>query len=136
MVAKEVTLLNRLPRKDSPTGLDTWYKKVLYDVAFTVEEVRTVQGTTVSIGQVYTILIPFSDKFLPYKEWKDGKMDSHYTMSTGDIIILGTQVEEDVTPNNIQLIRNEYEPNVCEVKSVLMVEDRLGVKYQLKVGGI
>lgn len=88
------------------------------------------------MGQQFTILIPFTGKYLPYKEWKALEdKTGYYTLSSNDVIILGI-VEEDVTDKNIVSIKNDYEPNSCEILSIEQVEQKLSVSYEFRVGGV
>lgn len=135
-----ITILNRLKKKDSITGLDVWYKTVLKGIKYKQDKVTTVVGTDVSMGEGYTILIPFSDKYVPYHKWKDStSKDTTYTMSQGDYIYLGIELEEDVTPSNVVKLKSQYEPNVCEVRSIEEVpisSTQYGVLIQLRIGGV
>lgn len=136
MEAKVITILNKLNRKDSLTGMDVWYKKVIHNVPYSIEKITDVNGQTVSMGQSYNILIPFTGLYLPYNEWINDIKDVFYTMNQGDFIVIGTEIQEIVTPNNVQTIRHKYEPNVCEVRSIIEVPKKAGVRYQLKVSGV
>ena len=131
-----VTLLNKLKRKDSTTNTDIWYKTILTDCVYKKTSLASVTGKTVGMGQQFTILIPFTGKYLPYKDWKNlvDKTD-FYTLSPSDVIILGT-VDEDVTDKNIITIKNDYEPNSCEIMSIEQVEKKLSVKFEFRVGGV
>lgn len=131
-----VTILNKLAGTDSLDGLDVWYKTILKDVVYKVENVQSVNGTTVSVAQTFNILLPFSDNFKSYNEWKNlENREGHFTVSQGDYIIFEV-VEEQITPNTVHRIKNAYEPNVCEVRSVVEVEQKYGVKYQLQIRGV
>lgn len=131
-----ITLLNKLKRKDSITGLDVWYKTIINDCVYKKDKVSDVSGNTVSMGQQFTVLIPFTGKYLPYKEWKtlDDK-SGYYTMSNQDVIILD-EVLEEITANNITDIKNAYEPNTCEIRSIEQVEQEPSVRYEFRVGGV
>lgn len=136
----DITIANKLNRKDSTTGLDVWYKTIIKDVKYKIDKITNVNGTEVSIGQQFIILIPFSEKFKNYNEWKQdsNNKNSTYTMSQGDYIFL-TDVPEDITPNNIIALRNQYKPNVCEVRSIEEVpieNKKYGVKVQLRISGV
>lgn len=95
-----------------------------------------MNGTVVSMGEEFTVLIPFTNKFLPYKEWKVKEdKTGFYTLSPQDIIIIGI-VTEDVTPDNVINIKSDYEPNTCEIRSIEQVEKKLSVTYEFRVGGV
>lgn len=131
-----ITLLNKLKRKDSATNTDIWYKTFLTGCQFKKTAISNINGKIVSMGQQFTILIPFTGKYLPYKEWKALEdKTGYYTLSSNDVIILGI-VEEDVTDKNIVSIKNDYEPNSCEILSIEQVEQKLSVSYEFRVGGV
>ena len=131
-----ITLLNKLKRKDSITGLDIWYKTIIKDCIYKKERVSDVSGNIVSIGQQFTILIPFTGKYIPYKDWKNIEdKKGYYTISNQDIIILD-EVQEEVDVKNIIEIKNSYEPNTCEIRSIEQVESKFSSKYEFRVGGV
>lgn len=131
-----ITLLNRLRKKDSVTNLDVWYKTYIQNCIYKKEKVTDVSGTNVSMGEQFTILIPFSDKYKPYREWKKLEDKSKfYTLSPQDVIILDI-VEDDVTSQNIIQIKNDYEPDTCEVRSIEQVEQRLSTRFEFRIGGV
>ena len=132
MEAKAITIANRLNRIDSVTGLDVWYKTELHNITYSKERVTDVNGTQVSVGEVFTILIPFAKYYKPYIEWnKLADKDGFYTLSQGDYIFL-TQVEEDIQPNNIMTLKNSYKPLVCEVRSIIEVSHKHGATIDRK----
>lgn len=136
MEAKVITIANRLNRADSVTGLDIWYKTELHNITYSKERVTDVNGTQVSVGEVFTILIPFDNYYKPYIEWKKlADKDDYYTLSQGDYIFLA-QVEEDIQPNNVMNLKNSYKPLVCEVRSIIEVAQHYGATIRLKVSGV
>lgn len=136
MEAKVITIANRLNRKDSVTGLDVWYTTKMSNISYSKEKVTTVNGTQVSMSESYNILIPFTEKYMSYDDWKStDNRDSYYTISQGDFIFL-VDVLEDIQTNNIIQLKNKYEPFVCEVRSVIEVPRRNGATIQLKVSGV
>ena len=135
---KTITIINRLKRADSATNQDVLHKTILSDCAWYTTSESTVQGTTVSMGSKFKVLIPKDDKYLPYSEWKKvGNQEGHYTMSETDVIILG-EVTEDITVANITKIKQSYQPNVCDVRVVIERDLRnlKGLQYGLLVEGV
>ncbi len=131
-----ITLLNKLKRKDSTTNLDVWYKTIIKNCVYKQDRISNVNGSVVSMGQTFTILIPFTGKYLPYREWK--KLEDktgYYTLSEQDIIILD-EVSEDVTAQNITQIKNDYEPNTCDIRNIEQVQRRLAVNFEFRVSGV
>ena len=133
---KTITILNRLKAVDSSTKkIDVYYKTVLENCGWYEQAISDVDGIKVSMSTTFKIFIPFTGKFLPYNEWKKGNTDSFFTVSQGDTIILG-EVEEDITPQTITKIKQNYEPNVCEVRHCRVCDKRNGIEIQLYVEGI
>lgn len=131
-----ITLLNKLKRKDSITNLDIWYKTFIQDCVYKKDKISNVTGSVVSMGQEFTILIPFTGKYISYNEWK--KLEDKtgvYTLSPQDIIIFG-EITEEVTDKNIVQIKNNYEPNTCEIRSIEQVEKKLTVNFEFRVSGV
>lgn len=131
-----ITLLNRLKRKDSITNTDVWYKTVIQNCTYKKDRITGVDGKVVSMGQQFTILIPFTGKYVPYNEWK--KLEDKtgfFTLSNQDVIIL-EEVEEDVTDKTITQVKQNHEPNTCEVRSIEQVVKRNGVNFEFRVGGV
>ena len=131
-----ITLLNRLKRKDSVTNTDVWYKTKIQNCVYKKDRITTVNGTVVSMGQAFTVLIPFTGNYLPYKDWK--KLEDKtgfYTLSEQDIIILDDVVEE-ITPQNITQIKNDYEPNTCEIRSIEQVNQVFSAQFEFRVSGV
>lgn len=127
-----ITIANKLKRNDSSTGLDVWYKTYV-DAQKQSTKVQDVVGTEVSMGNSHTVLIPFSDKFVHYKEWVDGNKDETYTMSQDDVIFFD-KVEEEITPTSIVQLKKTYEH--CTVRSVEEREKKHGARIQLRVSGV
>lgn len=131
-----ITLLNKLKRKDSTANIDVWYKTVIKDCTYKKDKISTVNGNVVSMGQQFTILIPFTGKYLSYKDWKQLEdKTGYYTLSEQDVIILDI-VTEDITAQNITQIKNDYEPNTCEIRSIEQVEQKLSVNFEFRVSGV
>lgn len=131
-----ITLLNRLKRKDSITNTDVWYKTVINNCIYKKDRITGVDGKVVSMGQQFTILIPFTGKYVTYNEWK--KLEDKtgfFTLSNQDVIIL-ENVEEDVTDKNITQVKQDHEPNTCEVRSIEQVIRRNGVNFEFRIGGV
>lgn len=134
MNATKITILNKLNRLDSSTGLDVWYKTILNDIPYKKTRVTSIEGSVVSMGESYTILIPFLDNYLPYEKWKLSP-SSGFTLNQNDLIIL-QEITEQPTPSNIITIQNSYKPYVCNIRSIFEVESKYSVNYQFRVEGI
>lgn len=129
MYDKTITVLNCL--KKAVNGVDLWQKTVITNAEYYTEKISSINGTTVNLGETVTVLIPFNKNYLPFSNWKTNRT-GNYTMSQGDLIILGGTVTETVTASNIITVKNTY--NSCEVKTISEREKKNGAKIQLKVG--
>lgn len=133
---QKITILNKLKRTDSATGLDVWYKTVIDNAAWYTKSARSAGGSTVFIGTYKTVLIPFNDDYLPYLEWrKPGNQDKHFTISAGDYIVLG-DVIENITANNVVKVMEQYGENVCLIRHKTPTYNRFGASVQLKIEGV
>ena len=133
---QRVTILNKLKRTDSKTGVDVWRKSTVDDVVWYTKSARSAGSSSVFIGTYITVLFPFNSRYLPYMEWKKpGNQDEHFTMSSGDYIMLG-DVPENITANNIIKVLEQYGENVCQVKHHNANYKRFGARVQLKVEGV
>ena len=133
---QRVTILNKLKRPDSKTGVDVWRKSIVDDVVWYTKSARSAGSSSVFIGTYITVLFPFNSRYLPYMEWKKpGNQDEHFTMSSGDYIILG-DVPENITANNIIKVLEQYGENVCQVNHHNANYKRFGARVQLKVEGV
>lgn len=109
-----ITVFNKLSYQDSASGLDVWEKTVLHNCYWGSKAVRSVQGTTVSIGSAFVVRVPKNDAYKPYSEWKNDFKDG-FTFSTGDFIVKG-EVTEEVTAANIKKVIAKYRPEAFEVR--------------------
>ena len=133
---QRVTILNKLKRTDNKTGVDVWRKSTVDDVVWYTKSARSAGSSSVFIGTYITVLFPFNSRYLPYMEWKKpGNQEEHFTMSSGDYIILG-DVPENITANNIIKVLEQYGENVCQVKHYNANYKRFGARVQLKVEGV
>lgn len=135
---QKVTILNRLRRADGTAGVDVWYKHTLDNVAWYTDSARSAGGSTVFIGTYITILIPFTDEYVKYKDWKllsDEEKAGKFTISASDYIVLG-DVTEDINAQNVVATMQEYGDDVCLVRHRKECYDRFGATVQLKIEGV
>ena len=134
MYDKTVTIVNKLKKADSGVGAttDTWKKTVLTNAEFHKKTVRTVSGSTVSLGETEIVLIPFGSGYLPYETWK---LDTSkgFTMGPGDVIFYGT-IAETPTSANISTLKQTYKN--CDVRTVDVAKNNGLAKVQVKVEGV
>lgn len=58
-----------------------------------------------------------------------------YTLSEQDVIIL-EEVTEEVTDKTIVKIKNDYEPNTCDIRTIEQVQQRLSANFEFRVSGV
>lgn len=133
---KTLTILNKLKASDTLSKQDLWFKHVIHDGAWYITNESSVSGTTVNMASKITVLIPYSELYLPYKDWKvDTNQLNHFTMSNGDYIVNGI-LDEEVNSQTITKILLKYEPNVCSVKSINELPKRGIGNVMLKIEGV
>ena len=129
----QVVLANKLKRKDSSTNRDVWYKKTVDIIDYKKDKVTNADGAEVNMGYSYTILFPFTGKYVPYHEWIKADRENTYTMSQDDIIFFDN-FDDAITPESIITLKEQYEH--CEVRVVEERVQKNGVKVQLRVSGV
>ena len=133
---KTLTILNKLKASDTLSKQDLWFKHIIYNGAWYVTNESSVSGTTVNIASKITVLIPYSEMYLPYKDWKLGTNQLNcFTMSNGDYIVNGV-LEEEINSQTITKILSKYEPDVCSVKSINELPKRGIENVMLKIEGV
>ena len=134
MYDKTITVVNKLKKADSGVGAttDTLKKKIITNAEFHKKVVRTVSGSTVSIGESEVVLIPFGNGYLPYETWKTDTTKG-FTMEPGDVIFYGT-LSETPTSANITTLKQTYKN--CDVKTVEIAGDNGIAKVQIKIEGV
>lgn len=131
-----VTIFNKLRRDDSGTGVDEWKKTVIKDAVWYTRSVMTAGGSAAYIGTYHTIDIPYHEEYLDYNDWRElSDKDSHFTISSGDYVILG-EVLEDVNANNIISVAKKYGERCCMVKNHRTLPQRFGAKVQVSIEGV
>ena len=134
---QKITILNKLKRVDSPDGkLDVWYKHTVDNAVWYEDSARNSGGNGVYIGTYITVMIPFNDDYLDYRDWKNLQdKNSKFTMSSGDYIVLGN-VPETITASNVIETMKTYEGNYCMVKHIKRPHKRFNAKVQLMIEGV
>lgn len=133
---QRITILNKLKRADASGNLDEWYKSTVDNAVWYEDSARNSGGNGVYIGTYITVLIPFSEDYVPYKEWKTLQDKSEkFTMSSGDYIVLG-DVPEEIDASNIVEVMKDYEGTKCIVKHIKRPHKRFNATVQLKIEGV
>ena len=134
MYDQTVTIVNKLKKADSGVGAttDTYKKTVINTAELHKKSVRSVSGSTVSLGETEIVLIPFNSGYLPYETWK---LDTSkgFTMETGDIVFYGT-LAETPTSANIATLKSTYKN--CDVRTVEVAKNNGFTMVQIKVEGV
>ena len=134
MYDQTVTIVNKLKKADSGVGAttDTYKKTVINTAELHKKSVRSVSGSTVSLGETEIVLIPFGSGYLPYETWK-ADTSKGFTMETGDIVFYGT-LAETPTSANIAILKSTYKN--CDVRTVEIAKDNGIATVQVKVEGV
>ena len=133
---KPLTILNKLKASDTLSKQDLWFKHIIHDGAWYITNESSVSGTTVSMSSKITVLIPYNEMYLPYKERKlETNILKYFTMSNGDYIINGV-LEDEINSQTITKTLSRYEPDVCSVKSINVLPRRGIETVMLKIEGV
>ena len=133
---KPLTILNKLKASDTLSKQDLWFKHIIHDGAWYITNESSVSGTSVSMSSKITVLIPYNEMYLPYKEWKlETNILKYFTMSNGDYIINGV-LEDEINSQTITKTLSRYEPDVCSVKSINVLPRRGIETVMLKIEGV
>lgn len=92
-----ITLYNCLRAVDNPEKKDVWYRRVLQGCFYKAKIETAQSGNTVNRVNTYTVRVPESADWLPYREWAaltDDERTPFFTASTGDIVLYGESDEE------------------------------------------
>lgn len=95
-----ITILSK--HKNPDTRKDEWSKTALTGCNWASKVVRSVSGSTASLGYTLSCRIPYKG--------------TQIKVNVGDYAIKG-EVSEDVTANNVVNLVNSYRPNAFVIKS-------------------
>jgi hypothetical protein len=137
MYDKQITILSKLKKADSGVGAtsDTWKKTVLTGCEYRKMSHTIFNGSTVSIGQEFVVLIPFGKGYLPYNTWKTNT-NAGFSINEDDYIILADTVTETPTSETISAIAQKYKSNCCKVKFILVADGNSKAMVQIQVKGV
>lgn len=107
-----ITLYNKISAADREDKKEHWQRTVLRN-CFWKSVINTgFNGTQASVQNTYVVRIPENRKYLPYNEYAKNPK-GHFTVSQGDIVILG-ECKEEITGQSGQMavqLLNRYKPN-------------------------
>lgn len=134
MYDKTVTIVNKLKKADSGAGAttDTWKKTVITNAEIHKKTVRSVSGSTVSLGETEIVLIPFGSGYLPYETWKTDTSKG-FTMNVGDVIFYG-EITGNPASGDIANYKKDN-PN-CDVRTVEVAKNNGFARVQIKIEGV
>lgn len=135
MYDKTITICNKLKKADTQSGItDLWIKTVIKNAEINKVSQSNINGTTVSLGETIVVLIPFGNGYLPYNEWK-ADTTKGYTVTQGDIVFLGMELDEIPTSANITVLKLQYKPNVCDARVINVAENVGLTRVEVKIEG-
>ena len=113
-----ITIYNCFRAADNPESKkDTWQKTVLHNCFYKSVIGRTVYAEkNLRMDSTYTVRIPVSAHYLPYREWirlpKEERKE-YFTCNQNDIVIRGECGAEitDSTPNTASQVLSRYKPD-------------------------
>lgn len=112
-----ITLYNCLRAKDSPGKKDVWKKTVLPGCFFKATMTVAQNGTEATYSNAYTARIPQNEQYMDYRSWVEAGGTSGFTVSDGDIVVLG-ECQDEITgesPNMASQVLIRNKPNAFKV---------------------
>ena len=112
-----ITLYNCLHAKDSPEKKDIWKKTVLQDCFFKASTAVSQNGTEAVVSNIYVARIPQSEKYMPYAGWAAAGGEAGFTVSEGDIVVLGECTDEisGESPDTAAQVLSRNKPNAFRI---------------------
>lgn len=118
ILPRTISVINRLKANDSETGRESFRVYKLDNCFWGIMKQSTQAGQAVNHGNKITVHIPKDQEFvyLSYDKWLTQPDDS-FTLEVDDYIVQG-EIKEDVTPDNITDILQQYAPNTCKIRMI------------------
>ena len=132
-----ITLYSCLKAKDSADKKEKWVRTVLRNCFCKAEMAEIQNGVEASKTNSYTVRIPQSAQYRPYHLWKGlviGGTDGVFTVSEGDIVVLGECTDEitGTAPNTAVELLHRHKPNAFRVSAFAdNTSHRMGKHYRL-----
>ena len=96
-----ITLFNCLKASDSlEKKEDIWYRTILHECFYKATIERVESGGMLGMDNAYTVRIPESDRYLPYREWaalSEKERSAYFTIHMDDIILYAERTDEEVS---------------------------------------
>lgn len=118
-----ITLYNCMSAADSPDKKDHWYRHVLQDCYYKAAVTRVESGTSAKMQNVYTVRIPESQNYKPYREWcglAEEDRKTCFTLHLDDIVVAGECLEEitGASGQSAVQVMNRYKPDAFKATAV------------------
>lgn len=112
-----ITLYNCIKAKDNEEKQDLWRKTVLHNCFYKTKEDIVQSGTTLSKACTYTVRIPENNAYKRYLEYCR-EPEGHFTVSNGDIVVLGECVDEIGADMPAVHFLHKYKPDAFMITTV------------------
>lgn len=112
-----ITLYNCIKAKDNGGKQDIWRKTVLHNCFYKTKEDIVQSGTTLSKACTYTVRIPENNAYRRYPEYCR-EPEGHFTVSNGDIVVLGECVDEIGADMPAVNFLHKYKPDAFMITTV------------------
>lgn len=92
-----VTVFNCLKAADNEHKRDEWQKTILSRCFYKAQIARTESGRELGMSNTYTVRIPQSARYVPYKDWSkmpEEERAKYFTAHEDDIIVYGASDDE------------------------------------------
>lgn len=111
-----ITLYNCIKAKDSVDKKDTWQRTVIQNCSYKAKEAVVQDGEGLSKANTYTVRIQESAAYRKYQDYCR-EPEGHFTISSGDIVILGECMDEINEKLPAAKLLNRYKPDAFMVSA-------------------
>lgn len=118
-----ITIYNCLKAGDNPDKKDIWYCHVLHNCFYKNVIGLKENGKGLQMANGYTVRIPQSLKYKPYREWcslEETEREQYFTLSENDIVIKG-ECHEEITgtgASTASQILNKHKPEAFRITAI------------------
>ena len=100
-------------------GKTVYYRRIVSGCYWRAEVIRSVSGSTVSLGTTWRLMIEMQDGYKSHSEWlKMADKSAFFTLNVGDIVAKGEHTEE-MTAANATAVYTKLKPDIFTVKTVI-----------------
>ena len=111
-----ITLYNCIKAKDSIDKKERWQRTVIKNCSYKAKEAIVQDGKGLSKANTYTVRIQESAEYRKYQDYCR-EPEGHFTISAGDIVVLGECMDEINGEMPAVKLLNRYKPDAFMIST-------------------